>query len=85
MYYSDPTWGNHGLIFKNAGFTELRKYRYWDPSAKSLAWEGMVEDLNNEALPLGAWTLMPGLSGKHIGHYAQSVVCAVQVLCEQRV
>jgi len=47
VYYSDPTWGNHGLIFKNAGFTELRKYRYWDNSAKAIAWEGMVEDLNN--------------------------------------
>jgi len=47
VYYSDPTWGNHGLIFKNAGFTELRKYRYWDNKAKAIAWEGMVEDLNN--------------------------------------
>eukprot|EP00092_Neocalanus_flemingeri_P032130 GFUD01034921.1.p1 GENE.GFUD01034921.1~~GFUD01034921.1.p1 ORF type:complete len:410 (+),score=106.21 GFUD01034921.1:39-1268(+) len=47
VYYSDPTWGNHGLIFKNSGFTELRKYRYWDPLAKSLAWAGMLEDLGN--------------------------------------
>jgi len=47
VYYSDPTWGNHGLIFKNAGFPELRKYRYWDNKAKAIAWEGMVEDLNN--------------------------------------
>jgi len=47
VYYSDPTWGNHGLIFKNAGFTELRKYRYWDKSIKGLAWDGMIEDLSN--------------------------------------
>jgi len=47
VYYSDPTWGNHGLIFKNSGFTELRKYRYWDKDAKAIAWDGMVEDLNN--------------------------------------
>jgi len=47
VYYSDPTWGNHGLIFKNSGYTELRKYRYWDNKAKAIAWEGMVEDLNN--------------------------------------
>jgi len=47
VYYSDPTWGNHGLIFKNAGFTELRKYRYWDNTSKAIAWDGMVEDLNN--------------------------------------
>jgi len=47
VYYSDPTWGNHGLIFKNAGFTDLKKYRYWDPATKGLAWSGMVEDLNS--------------------------------------
>ncbi len=31
VYYSDPTWGNHGLIFKNSGFNTINKYRYWDP------------------------------------------------------
>jgi len=45
VYNSDPTWGNHGLIFKNSGFTEIRKYRYWDPVGKNLAWSGMLEDL----------------------------------------
>merc|ERR1719495_2035654 len=46
-YYSDPTWGNHGLIFKNAGFTDLRKYRYWDAERKCLNFEGFIEDLEN--------------------------------------
>jgi len=45
VYNSDPTWGNHNLIFKNSGFTDLRKYRYWDPVGKNLAWSGMQEDL----------------------------------------
>jgi len=45
VYNSDPTWGNHNLIFKNSGFTEIRKYRYWDPVGKNLAWSGMLEDL----------------------------------------
>ena len=27
-YVSDPTWGNHNMVFKNAGFKEVRKYRY---------------------------------------------------------
>ncbi len=31
---SDPTWGNHNLIFKNAGFTGAGKYRYWDPDTR---------------------------------------------------
>jgi len=47
VYYSDPTWGNHGLIFKNSGYTELRKYRYWDQSGKNLNLTGMIEDLAN--------------------------------------
>jgi len=47
VYYSDPTWGNHGLIFKNAGFKNINKYRYWDPENKSLNFAGMLEDLNN--------------------------------------
>jgi len=46
-YYSDPTWGNHGLIFKNAGFTDIRKYRYWDAQKKCLDFDGFVEDLEN--------------------------------------
>merc|ERR1711892_105619 len=46
-YYSDPTWGNHGLIFKNAGFTDIRKYRYWDAQRKGLDFEGFIEDLEN--------------------------------------
>ena len=28
-YVSDPTWGNHNMIFRDAGFQEVRKYRYW--------------------------------------------------------
>jgi len=46
-YYSDPTWGNHGLIFKNAGFKTINKYRYWDAESKGLNFAGMIEDLNN--------------------------------------
>jgi len=52
VYYSDPTWGNHGLIFKNAEFKNLRKYRYWDPVHRALNWSGMLEDLS--AAPQGA-------------------------------
>jgi len=47
VYYSDPTWGNHGLIFKNASFTSINKYRYWNPDTKGLDLAGMLEDLRN--------------------------------------
>ena len=48
-YYSDPTWGNHGLIFKNAGFKDVRKYRYYDSKKNCLDFAGFIEDL--EAAP----------------------------------
>lgn len=47
FYYSTPTWENHGLIFTNAGFTEPRQYRYWNPATKSIDFDGMLEDLRN--------------------------------------
>jgi len=52
VYYSDPTWANHHLIFKNAEFTNLRKYRYWDPISRSLDFDGLVADLMDA--PIGA-------------------------------
>lgn len=47
VYVSDPTWGNHNLIFRNAGFAEIRKYRYWDKVNRNLNFEGMIEDLKH--------------------------------------
>jgi aspartate aminotransferase len=47
FYMSDPTWGNHGLIFKTAGFANARKYRYWDQPSRSFDFEGMLEDMRN--------------------------------------
>ncbi|XP_034254523.1 aspartate aminotransferase, cytoplasmic [Thrips palmi] len=47
FYYSSPTWENHGLIFSNAGFTEPRQYRYWNPETRNIDFEGMLEDLKN--------------------------------------
>jgi len=46
-YVSDPTWGNHNLIFKNAGFTTGNKYRYWDQASRGFNFDGMIEDLKN--------------------------------------
>ncbi len=42
---SEPTWGNHNLIFKNGGFTEGIKYRYWDAATRGFDFEGMLADL----------------------------------------
>nr|BAN21059.1 aspartate aminotransferase [Riptortus pedestris] len=47
FYYSDPTWGNHGLVFKSAGFTTERKYRYWDSEKRGIDFDGMIADLKD--------------------------------------
>ncbi|KAJ8940038.1 hypothetical protein NQ314_010870 [Rhamnusium bicolor] len=38
---------NHKLIFKNAGFTEGREYRYWSEKNNNLDFEGFISDLRN--------------------------------------
>lgn len=51
-YVSKPTWGNHQLICKAAGFSSVRDYRYWDAKELGVDFAGMVEDL--KAAPEGA-------------------------------
>lgn len=46
FYYSTPTWENHHLVFVNSGFTSPNTYRYWDPKALAIDFDGMIEDLS---------------------------------------
>jgi aromatic-amino-acid transaminase len=41
---SDPSWGNHHMVFRAAGF-ELLEYRYYHAASKGLDAAGMLEDL----------------------------------------
>ncbi len=41
---SDPSWGNHHVVFRTAGL-ELLKYRYYDPATHGVDFAGMLEDL----------------------------------------
>ena len=47
VYSSNPTWGNHSLVFLSAGFKEYKSYRYWNAATKALDFEGLIEDLKN--------------------------------------
>lgn len=47
VYVSKPTWGNHIGVFKSAGFTDVREYRYWDTATRNLNIDGMLEDLRS--------------------------------------
>lgn len=48
LYFSNPTWANHGQIFGNVGLP-TGTYPYWDPSTKGLNFTGLIEAL--EAAP----------------------------------
>ena len=41
---SHPSWGNHHVVFRTAGF-ELLDYRYYDAATHGLDFAGMLEDL----------------------------------------
>jgi len=41
---SHPSWGNHHVVFRTAGF-ELLDYRYYDAATHGLDFSGMLEDL----------------------------------------
>ncbi|ESQ29106.1 hypothetical protein EUTSA_v10023500mg [Eutrema salsugineum] len=51
IFVSNPTWGNHPLIFNLAGLS-VEVYRYYDPKTRGLDFKGMLEDLS--AAPSGA-------------------------------
>jgi aromatic-amino-acid transaminase len=41
---SNPSWGNHAVVFRAAGFA-VDQYRYFDPTSHGLNFAGMLEDL----------------------------------------
>jgi len=47
IYFPDPTWGNHGPIFKNSGY-ETKNYRYYNGKG-GLDFEGFKQDVSNAA------------------------------------
>jgi aspartate aminotransferase len=46
IYISDPTWPNHPKIFLDAGFKDIRKYRYFDPKTNLVDFDNFFGDLN---------------------------------------
>ncbi|KAL2835822.1 pyridoxal phosphate-dependent transferase [Aspergillus pseudoustus] len=51
VFISDPTWSNHHLIWEVAAPHVLRRtYPYYDPSSRSLDFDGMISTLESEAV-----------------------------------
>lgn len=46
VYIPDPTWPNHVALFRNSGLEPVF-YKYYDPSTKSVDFEGLVNDIKN--------------------------------------
>ncbi|HVN41445.1 MAG TPA: amino acid aminotransferase [Steroidobacteraceae bacterium] len=55
MHVSDPTWANHEPLLGSSGF-ELRRYPYYDPARRVVAFEAMLEHL--ERVPSGDVVLL---------------------------
>uniref|UniRef100_A0A914W1F0 Aspartate aminotransferase n=1 Tax=Plectus sambesii TaxID=2011161 RepID=A0A914W1F0_9BILA len=64
-YMSKPTWGNHNLIFQNAGFTTVSAYRYWDAANRKVDIDGLLADL--EAVPLKSVVVLHGCAHNPTG------------------
>jgi aspartate aminotransferase len=64
-YVSDPTWGNHNLIFKNSGFESVNKYHYWDASKRQVNIDGLISDL--EAAPEKSVIILHGCAHNPTG------------------
>ncbi|XP_026079547.1 aspartate aminotransferase, cytoplasmic-like [Carassius auratus] len=47
IYVSAPTWENHNAVFSNAGFEDIRPYKYWDAGKRGLDLEGFLGDLES--------------------------------------
>ncbi|XP_016360637.1 aspartate aminotransferase, cytoplasmic-like [Sinocyclocheilus anshuiensis] len=47
IYVSAPTWENHNAVFSNAGFEDIRPYKYWDAGKRGLDREGFLGDLES--------------------------------------
>uniref|UniRef100_A0A0K0DAC4 Aspartate aminotransferase n=1 Tax=Angiostrongylus cantonensis TaxID=6313 RepID=A0A0K0DAC4_ANGCA len=45
VYLSNPTWGNHKLVFKKAGFENFRDYTYWDKVNRRVDIDSIIADL----------------------------------------
>ncbi|KAJ1892390.1 aspartate transaminase aat1 [Kickxella alabastrina] len=55
VYLPNPTWGNHGAIFRASGL-EVKQYRYFDKSTNGLNLEAMLEDIRE--MPQGSVVLL---------------------------
>ncbi|XP_029465960.1 aspartate aminotransferase, cytoplasmic [Rhinatrema bivittatum] len=47
IYISSPSWENHNAVFTDAGYKDIRIYRYWDAAKRGLDLQGFLQDMEN--------------------------------------
>ncbi|KAJ1141106.1 hypothetical protein NDU88_007441 [Pleurodeles waltl] len=47
IYISAPSWENHNDVFRDAGFKDIRTYRYWDAANRGLDLQGLLQDMED--------------------------------------
>ena len=47
VYISDPTWEVHPAVCDHVGYTDIRRYKYWDTATNNLNFTGMLNDMND--------------------------------------
>ncbi|XP_078499683.1 aspartate aminotransferase, cytoplasmic [Lissotriton helveticus] len=47
IYISGPSWENHNAVFMDAGFKDIRTYRYWDAANRGLDLQGLLQDMED--------------------------------------
>ncbi|KAH8406321.1 hypothetical protein KR215_011330, partial [Drosophila sulfurigaster] len=45
VFFPDPTWENHGEIFKHAGFKQFKNYAYWHKKRRQIDMSKLLVDL----------------------------------------
>uniref|UniRef100_A0AAQ4PD93 Aspartate aminotransferase n=1 Tax=Gasterosteus aculeatus aculeatus TaxID=481459 RepID=A0AAQ4PD93_GASAC len=81
IYVSAPTWENHNAVFANAGFEDVRPYKYWDAENRGLDFAGFLEDLEVSCF-------LTGLNGVRLyfGHdsFSLGVNSTCSIFCLQQ-
>ncbi|KAJ1340785.1 hypothetical protein BSLG_004567 [Batrachochytrium salamandrivorans] len=72
VYISNPTWGNHRSIFADAGFKDIREYKYWNPQTRGLYIEEILKTFKEA--PNGSILILhpcaqPNWCGSHLDQW----------------
>jgi len=65
VYISQPTWGNHKLIFTNSGYKNIKSYHYWDIQNRCVDIDNLCADL--EAAPERSVVVLHGCAHNPTG------------------